>query len=296
VNGYAGVDFNQEELTAGELHQACEGLERDGVEGILATLITAPLDLMEKRLRRLRSLREADPLASRLIEGFHLEGPFINPEPGYRGAHQKEYILPAREEGMKRLLDAAGGLCSLVTLAPEHDEGHRVIRLLVRGRVKVSAGHCNPSAGELERAADEGLSLFTHLGNGCPPTLPRHDNIIQRVLSLSHRIRPCFIADGVHIPFRALGNYLRAAGTDRAVVVTDAMAAAGKGAGRYKLGGRTVDVGEDLAVWDPDDPTHLMGSAVTLARSAENLRSRLGLGEGDIDRLMGENPRTAISS
>ena len=105
---------------------------------------------------------------------------------------------------MKRLLDQAGGLARLVTLAPERDPDMKVIRHLVRQNVLVSAGHCNPSLDELRAAIDVGLSMFTHLGNGCPPLLERNDNIIQRVLSLRERLTICFIADGVHIPPMAL--------------------------------------------------------------------------------------------
>ena len=99
----------------------------------------------------------------------------------------------------------------------------------------MSAGHCNASRDELRAAIDAGLSMFTHLGNGCPRTLDRHDNIIQRALGLRNRLTLCFIGDGVHVPYPALGNYLQLAGIDRAIVVTDAMAAARLRPGSYTL-------------------------------------------------------------
>ena len=73
----------------------------------------------------------------------------------------------------------------------------------------VSAGHCNPTKEEIEGAIDNGVTMFTHLGNGCPMTLERHDNIIQRILNVSDRMWITFIADGVHIPFYTLNNYLK---------------------------------------------------------------------------------------
>ena len=71
----------------------------------------------------------------------------------------------------------------------------------------VAGGHCNPTLDQLDAAIDAGLSAFTHLGNGCPKGQDRHDNIIQRVLSRSDKLWVCFIADGVHVPWSALGNY-----------------------------------------------------------------------------------------
>ena len=138
---------------------------------------------------------------------------------------------------------AGGGLVKLVTLAPERDPQFATTRWLVDQGIRVAAGHCDPPIDTLRGAIDNGLSLFTHLGNGCPPTLPRHDNVIQRVLSQSERLWICFIADGVHVPFVALTNYLRCVGLDRAIVVSDAISAAGLGPGEYSLRGeRVVDV------------------------------------------------------
>jgi N-acetylglucosamine-6-phosphate deacetylase len=211
VNGYAGVDFNKDDLTAEELHKACERLRADGTDGFLATIITEDFDRMVVRLGNLAKHRERDALAREMIPGFHIEGPFINETPGYVGAHPPDAVRPGDVDQMKRLLDAAGGLTRVVTLAPERDPGLRVTRLLAGAGVTVSAGHCNPTMDELKAAVDAGLSMFTHLGNGCPAQIPRHDNIVQRVLSLADRIMPCFIADGAHVPFFALRNYLKVA-------------------------------------------------------------------------------------
>src|SRR6188472_3595945 len=87
VNGYYGVDFQSDALSADELHRSCEALQRDGVSGILATIITDKVPAMERRLRRIVELRDRDPLAKKMIAGIHIEGPFISAEDGYRGAH-----------------------------------------------------------------------------------------------------------------------------------------------------------------------------------------------------------------
>ena len=293
ANGYAGVDFNKDGLTADELHRACERLEADGVSGVLATIITEQLDLMGGRLATLAALREKDALARRLIAGLHIEGPFINEADGYRGAHPRDAICPAGLDGMKRLLDAAGGLTRIVTLAPERDANFAVTRLLSAQGIVVSAGHCDPTIDQLRGAIDAGVSMFTHLGNGCPMQMHRHDNIVQRVLSLAGQLWICFIADGAHVPFVALGNYVRLAGHDRCVVVTDCTAPAGLGPGRYTLGRWDITVEEDMVPRSPDR-SHFLGSAITMKQSARNLRDTLQLPESVVRRLTIDNPRTAI--
>jgi N-acetylglucosamine-6-phosphate deacetylase len=293
VNGYAGIDFNQDSLEAEHLHKACSLIESHGVESILATIITDEIEVMTRRLANLARLREADPQVRRIVGGIHIEGPFLSAEPGYRGAHPAEVIHRADTDEMRCLLDAAQGLTRLVTLAPESDPHLKVTQMLADQKIVVSAGHCNPSFEQLRAAIDAGLQMFTHLGNGCPMEVSRHDNIIQRALRLSDRLWLCFIADGVHVPFFALRNYLQCAGVNRCIVVSDAMAAAGLGPGRYKLSRWEVTVGDDLAAWAPDH-SHLVGSAITLRQSFANLVKQTGLSEADAVRLTGTNPRLAI--
>ena len=220
-------------------------LASEGVDGILATIITDELPKMEARLRALVKLRAGHPAVRRIVRGFHIEGPFLNPAEGFRGAHPSDAMITADESAMQRLLDAGDGLVRLVTLAPERDTAQRVTRMLVENKVVVSAGHTDATIDELKAGIDAGLSMFTHLGNGCPAHLPRHDNIVNRVLSLRERLWITFIADGAHVPFFALKNYLDLVGMERAIVVTDAISAAGLGAGSYRLGRWELKIGED---------------------------------------------------
>ena len=221
LNGYWGADFNARGLKTQSCHAACKALRAAAVAGVLATIITDDLNRMCARLARIAAIRRQDPLIARMILGIHVEGPFLDPEPGYAGAHPRDFIRPADLEAMKRLLDAACGLVRIVTLAPEHDPGLKVTRWLAGQKIIVSAGHCNPSRDQLRAAIDAGLSMFTHLGNGCPMLLHRHDNIIQRVLSLADYLWIGFIGDGIHIPYPTLANYLRSTPADRAIIVSD---------------------------------------------------------------------------
>ena len=255
VNGYAGIDFNQNNLSLNDLTQASVKLKEDGV--------TADFSDMIQRVQNIAYYRKQSNVIAEMITGIHLEGPFINDGDGYRGAHSKEFILSASVERMTLLLNACDGLLKLVTLAPENDEGYQVIKYLYQQNVVISAGHCDPSIEQLEQAVDAGLSMFTHLGNGCPQQLHRHDNIIQRALSLKDRLWLCFIADGHHIPFHVLRNYIALVGIERTIITTDAMAAAGAHQGRYTLSNITLEVGEDRIVREPGK-SNFAGSAVDM--------------------------------
>lgn len=294
VNGYADVDFNADRLATPDVARVCARLRDDGVAGILATVVTADLEAMCRRLGNICRVRDEDRSVREMIWGIHIEGPFLNEQPGFIGAHPVAHAHPAEVETMKRLLEAAGGLTRLVTLAPERDAGARVTSLLAGQGIRVAAGHCDSSLDELKRGIDAGLSMFTHLGNACPKLITRHDNIIERVLSLADQLSVGFIADGVHVPMMALGNYLKCCGLDHAFIVTDAVSGAGLGPGEYNLGDRTVIVDENWATWAADK-SHLVGSAGTMPRSADNLRTALGFDEARIRQLLVENPRKLVA-
>lgn len=292
VNGYAGVDFNALGQSPDTVAAMCQRLRDEGVAGILATVITDNLEAMSVKLAQICQLREQDTIIAELVWGVHIEGPFLNTQDGYIGAHPKSAAVPATPDAMERLLDAASGLTKIVTLAPECDASFAVTHMLADRNIVVSAGHCDPTTDQLKGCIDAGLSMFTHLGNGCPLNMHRHDNIIQRVLAFADKLWIGFIADGVHVPFVALNNYIRCAGIDHCFVVTDAISAAGLGPGVYQLGDQQVVVDESLATWSADK-SHLFGSAGTMPRTVANLVS-LGYAPDEISKLTDQNPRKAV--
>ena len=193
---------------------------------------------------------------------------------------------------MKRLLNAAEELTCIVTLAPEIDTGFKITKMLAKKNIVVSAGHCNSSLLQLSEAIDAGLKMFTHFGNACPQELSRHDNIIQRALALRSDLWLCFIADGIHIPFYVLKNYLDLAGYEKTIIVTDAMAATSAAPGKYKLGNLRIEVGDNKIVRE-SGKNYLAGAAINMRRSYDNLIKEIRLSEEHARHLTITNPRKA---
>ncbi len=294
INGYAGIDFNGPPLDADQLHRVCRRLSDDGVASFLPTFITADLDTMCQRAATLVKLREADALAKQMIVGIHYEGPFLSDQPGYIGAHPPRHACDASLDAMQRLLHAANGLTRIVTLAPERDRDSKITAWLAQQKIIVSAGHTDASLDQLRHALDAGLLMFTHLGNGCPAQMHRHDNIIQRVLHLADRLWISFIADGHHVPPYALHNYMRLCNPAQTIVVTDAIAAAGLGPGIYQLGSLEVEVTSEGAAWAPGRK-NFAGAAVTMPQTAAVLRDRLQFPEQTIRQLLIDNPQRLLA-
>lgn len=299
LNGYRGLDFGADDLDARVLADACRAFRADGGGRFLATVITDSLDSLERRVAALAAAIESDPLVADCVAGIHVEGPFIRSERGFVGAHPPEHACDASPEAALRLLEAGRRHVRMVTLAPERDPGFATISALAARGILVAAGHCDPSLECLREACAAGLSCFTHLGNGCPHVLARHDNVIQRVLACDELRFVTLVADGVHLPTFLLRTILRVLGPRRAIVVSDATAAAGMGPGRYRLGGQEVVVGDDGAAWSADR-THLCGSTATVPKLRQVLSAPfpegVGLDDDAVDHLLAINPRHALES
>ncbi len=260
VNGYGGVDFQQNGLGEVDLLRAVRGLREAGCTRFLLTLITDEWTTLTARLRHLRELRSQSAELQAAIAGWHIEGPFLSTVPGFHGAHDPALMLDPTPQRILELRALTGDDPLMLTLSPERSGAIKAIELAVAHGVRVSLGHTNASAQILQQAVTAGATSFTHLGNGCPRELDRHDNILWRVFE-AKGLMISLIPDRTHVSpslFRILHRNLP---TDSIYYVTDAMSAAGMPPGRYKLGKLELEVGTDQIVRQPGKPL-FAGSAL----------------------------------
>ena len=256
INGFAGVDFGDPVLTSERVLQAVAAIEKTGVTRFLPTLITSSFETWSACARTL--VRTEHPA----IVGIHMEGPYISPEDGPRGAHPRAFVRNADVDDFRRRQDAAQGRIRLVTVAPEAPGVLPVIGHAVGSGVRVAIGHTGATPSQIADAVSAGATLSTHLGNGCAQALPRHPNVIWEQLA-EDRLFASFIVDGHHLPPATVKSMIRAKTPARSILVTDAIAAAGMPPGRYTLGGQEVELSVAGRVAAPGAP-NLAGSALRL--------------------------------
>ena len=274
VNGFGGVDFQQERLTQEALLSAVRALRSAGCCRFLVTLITDEWEKLTARLRHLRQIRSESLELQRSIVGWHVEGPFLSAEPGYHGAHNPALTCNPTAEHILELRTITGTDPLLLTLSPERGGAVAAIELAVSRDIRISLGHTNASVEVLAQAVHAGASAFTHLGNGCPRELDRHDNILWRVLE-TPGLAISLIPDRIHVSpplFRLLHRVLPKGSI---FYVSDAMSAAGMPPGKYSLGRLQLEVGLDQVVRQPGKPL-FAGSALPplegVIRATEMLR------------------------
>ena len=279
VNGHAGISFFAEDLTADRVAEATEKLVEAGTAGFLATVVTTPPVVMEHCLAVLGKGCEDKRLSNHLL-GIHLEGPFLSPEPGARGAHPSEFMVPPTIERFNELQDLAGGNIRVLTLAPELPGAIPFIEE-VSETVVCSGGHTLASYEDMRNAAMAGLRLWTHLGNGIPKEVHRHENPIIYLYAIPE-LKPSIITDGFHLPESFIRATIEAKGIDGCFVISDQTHLAGMPPGEYQLGMTPVVLEESGFLHMRDEP-YLAGSSRTMAQCMEHLA---GLGFLDEEGLL----------
>jgi N-acetylglucosamine-6-phosphate deacetylase len=287
VNGFAGVDYNSPSSSHEEIARSIRAILQTGVTRFFPTVITGSPEDMSGALANLARAKEAT-WEGAAMEAFHLEGPYISPEDGPRGAHPARWVRPPDLDEFHRFQEAARGNIRLVTLSPEWPDAPRFIEALVGEGVVVSIGHTRATSEEISAAVNAGATLSTHIGNGAHPILPRHPNYIWEQLA-EDRLAASFIVDGIHLAPSFLKVALRAKGLERALLVTDAVMPAGCAPGKYKLGEVDVELHSDGSVRLLGG-TRLAGSALRMDRALQNVIRIAGLSLREAITLATRNP------
>lgn len=268
VNGFKGVDFNSPGLTAEQVQIASEDLAREGVAFYMPTLITGEPNVVEGLITVLSQAAKSQGEGAARIVGLHLEGPFISPHDGTRGAHPKRHVQAPDVRLLERWQERAGGMIRLVTLSPEWPDSDRLIRLACELGMRVALGHTAATIGQIADAVAAGASLSTHLGNGVPAMLPRHPNPIWDQLA-QPQLWADVIADGFHLPKSVFDVFRRVKGP-RLFLVSDCTKFAGMPPGSYEspIGDRVV-LTDEGRLHMAESPELLAGSALSLRQIVE---------------------------
>lgn len=292
INGCDGHSFNSPTLTADQVRHVVHVCRRHGIGELLPTLVTGPFPALAHGMATIRQARAADPEVARAIPGIHLEGPYISPEDGARGAHPLKHVRPPDGDEFQRLQEAAGGLIRLVTLAPETEGALPFITNLTKQGIVVAIGHTAASPAVIREAVKAGAKLSTHLGNGSHAMLPRHENYFFEQLA-SDKLWASIICDGHHLPSSLVKCILRVKTPARLILTCDASSLAGLPAGRYSEWDFELDVLEEGKVVVPGTP-FLAGSWAFTDLCVGNAIEHGGVTLAQAVDMAGANPRELL--
>lgn len=270
VNGYKGVDFSGANLSEDALIQTCRELLAAGTTAFLPTLITSPLEVYERNLPIIAKVMDAAEFKNRLL-GIHLEGPFLSRQEGARGAHNPEWMKPPDIGLLDQLITWANGKIKMLTLAADLEGAAELARQAKLRGIVVSLGHQMANERQLRDLAKAGATALTHLGNGIPVQIARHDNAIWAGLA-NDALSATMIADGHHLPPSLLKTIIRAKGPERCIAISDTSALAGLPPGEYESMGARVVLEESGLLHNPATG-YMAGSSATMLTCVNHLAS-----------------------
>lgn len=236
-----------------------------GTTRMLVSLVAAPVDQLCEQLTWVNSLA-----SSGVALGAHLEGPFL--AAARCGAQNQAYLLMPDPVVLRMLLDAADGNLRQMTIAPELPGALGLVGDLVAAGVVAAIGHTGATYEQASAGFAAGARLATHLFNGMSPMSHREPGAAFAALDAGVVVE--MINDGHHV-HDAVTRLVGRAAPGRVALITDAVSAAGAGAGRYTLGDREIVVTDGAPRLA--DTGQLAGSTLTMDEAVRRYVVDVGL-------------------
>ena len=292
VNGYAGVDFSSSELSESDFVSACAKLVKHGVNTFLPTVITSSEAVYKRNLSLIARMSENVEIKNHIL-GIHAEGPFISNKPGAVGAHDPDLTREPDIDFLKKMQDWSNGKIKILTIAAELPNAEKVCKYATRTGISVFLGHQDAQLSDLERLADAGAKAITHLGNGMPNMVNRHDNILQYSL-VCDKLAATIITDGHHLPAHLIKTIIKAKGIDKIAIISDASPVAGMPPGKYQISGNDAILEENGLFHNPTKNC-MVGSSATMVECVKYIDSLGILTKEQLQKVVYHNPLKLIN-
>ena len=290
VNGFAGVSFSLAGgvLTKEGIVKATQELWKKGVTSYLPTITTNSQEIMTHNISLLASTKNDTTIHGSIV-GYHIEGPYLSPIDGYRGAHPLKYVRKPNWSEFMELYEASGCNIKTVTIAPEVEGGLDFIKQCTNLGITVAIGHHNASKEVIDQAVLNGVKITTHLGNGCSNMINRHINPLWPQLA-NDGLMASIICDGFHLRDEEIAVFYKVKGANKTIITSDVTSFAALPPGKYKNEeGEIVELTKEGMLRLPAQNV-LYGSASPLSRGVAHMIKVTGCSLGEAIQMASTNP------
>lgn len=282
IHCHGGGGYYFSALNDDEIRSAISTHKSLGTTGIMASLVTGPIEELKQQIQRLVPFFHRNE-----IIGIHLEGPYLSL--AQCGAHEPSLLREPDLDQIQELIAIGDGAIAMITIAPELRGAQESIKYIASQGVKVAMGHTNADFKQAAAGANAGATVVTHYMNAMSKELSSES--ISALVLADERLMPELILDGHHLPFQLATDILEAIGT-RCILISDAMAAAGSLDGDYTIGKIPVIVKDGIARIAHNKK--LAGSTLSISQAFINAMSHCGVSLVDAVALSSTNPAKAL--
>jgi N-acetylglucosamine-6-phosphate deacetylase len=290
VNGFNGISFSSEssKITEESVADITQSMWKNGVTTYFPTVTTASHQDLLANFSALAKAKK-NPLVSGSIPGFHLEGPYISKEDGYRGAHAEKFVRVPNWSEFMELYNASDKSIVTVTMAPETENALDFVERCTKLGIIVAIGHHNASGEVIKKAVDKGARICTHFGNGMANEINRHVNPLWPQLA-EEKLMISIICDGFHLRPEEIKVFHQMKGSDKTIITSDVSEFAGMKPGIYRSpDGEDVEVTAEGEVRYPSQKV-LYGSASALNKGVSHIMKVTSCTLEEAIRMASTNP------
>lgn len=279
IHGAGGCDTM--DGTVESLNTISSTIVKHGTTAFTPTTMTVSTDAIRKSMEVIKKLKEEGAEGAQVL-GAHLEGPFVSPEA--IGAQNPNYLLAPSVKAYDEMVKGCEDAVVSITLAPEVEGAKELIKYLTDKGVVCSIGHTKATYEQAIEAIECGCCHSTHLFNAMTPLTHRAPGVVGAIFDSD--ITTETISDGIHISYPALRIAYNQKGTDKVLLVTDAMMACSMPDGQYSLGGQAVKVENGAARLLSGS---LAGSILTLDKAIKNVYKNSDLPLNEVVKMASYN-------
>jgi N-acetylglucosamine-6-phosphate deacetylase len=258
-HGCIGYDFTKADTV--DIEKMCEFYGKNGITSILATTMTIDFEIYKKAMLHIKEMMEKQTKGSRII-GINMEGPFLGADK--KGAHDVRYLMPIDEEKYTELNDLSGDNVRIIDLDPNLSGSMEFIKKHSKTKV-ISLAHTSCDYDLAAKAIEAGATHVTHLFNAMNGLHHRQPGLVGAVSDFD--VHAELICDGIHIHPSVI-RLMYKVDSNKLILISDSMSAAGLEDGIYELGGQKVYVNEGKATLE--DGT-IAGSTTTIYKAFKNV-------------------------
>lgn len=287
VHAHGAYGFDTNDANVEGLERWLKRLPEEGVTGILPTTVTQSEEVLTKALENVAQVYASNPEGAQIL-GVHFEGPYLNLE--YKGAQPPQHIVKPDVEQFKHFQKSANGLIKLITMAPEQDEGHELVKYASNNGVLVSIGHSGATYDQSVMGIANGANSFTHAFNGMSPLNHREPNVAGAMLRSD--VYAEIIGDTRHV-HPVVVNSLYKAKPNKMMLITDSLSLKGMPKGDYELGGNKIEVDEYGTAYLKGTTT-ISGSTLKINEGIKRLVEEAGVPFDLVIASSSTNPANAL--
>ena len=282
VHGSAGIDFM--DATVDDFKKISDSLYNEGVTTYLATTLTSDNASLTKVCENVAKASEENPS----LYGIHLEGPYISVK--YKGAQNEKYIRKPDVEELKQLIKSSNGLVRYISLAPEYENACKFIKEAVKLGVVCSCGHSDATFFNVEEAMKAGLTNLTHTHNAMSPYHHRNPGVMNAAFYFDE-LNCELICDRIHVCDDTLKTFVKAVGSDRVIMITDALKIKNSNIKEFQLFGLDCEA-KNGAAYLKTGP--LAGSLLTMDKGIRNMKEVCGLSLCELAKISSFNAAKSL--